>query len=44
MEFFIRAEDIQQFQFTFITDSDISNTISTQVEKNISKMIVPYYS
>ena len=32
---FYRTEDIQQFQFTFITDSDISNVISQQVEKNI---------
>ena len=32
---FYQSEDIQQFQFTFITDSDISNVISTQVEKNI---------
>jgi len=32
-----RTEDLQQFQFTFITDSDISNTISQQVEKNILK-------
>lgn len=30
-----RTEDLQQFQFTFVTDSDISNTISQQVEKNI---------
>ena len=34
---FYRTEDLQQFQFTFITDSDISNTISQQVEKNILK-------
>jgi hypothetical protein len=34
---FYRTEDLQQFQFTFITDSDISNTISQQVEKNIIK-------
>ena len=32
-----RTEDLQQFQFTFVTDSDISNTISTQVEANILK-------
>ena len=32
-----RTEDLQQFQFTFITDSDISNTISQQVERNIIK-------
>ena len=32
-----RTEDIQQFQFTFITDSEISNIISTQVEANIKK-------
>ena len=34
---FYRTEDLQQFQFTFITDSDISNTLSQQVEKNILK-------
>ena len=34
---FYRTEDLQKFQFTFITDSDISNTISQQVEKNIIK-------
>ena len=34
---FYRTEDIQNFQFTFVTDSDISNIISTQVEKNILK-------
>ena len=34
---FYRTEDLQQFQFTFVTDSDISNTISQQVEKNILK-------
>ena len=32
-----RTEDLQQFQFTFVTASDISNTISTQVERNILK-------
>lgn len=32
-----RTEDIQQFQFTFITKSDINNVISTQVERNILK-------
>jgi len=32
-----RVEDLQQFQFTFITDSDISNVIAQQVEKNILK-------
>lgn len=32
-----RTEDLQQFQFTFVTDSDISNVISQQVEKNILK-------
>jgi hypothetical protein len=32
---FYRTEDIQQFQFTFVTSSDISNIISQQVEKNI---------
>ena len=32
-----RTEDLQQFQFTFITDSDISNVISQQVERNILK-------
>lgn len=32
-----RTEDLQQFQFTFITDSDISNVVSQQVEKNILK-------
>ena len=34
---FYRTEDLQQFQFTFITDSDISNVIAQQVEKNILK-------
>ncbi len=32
-----RTEDIQQFQFTFITKSDINNIVSTQVERNILK-------
>ena len=30
-----RTEDLQQFQFTFVTDSDISNIVAQQVEKNI---------
>ena len=34
---FYRTEDLQRFQFTFITDSDISNVVSQQVEKNILK-------
>ena len=34
---FYRTEDLQNFQFTFVTDSDISNVISTQVERNILK-------
>ncbi len=34
---FYRTEDLQKFQFTFITDSDISNVIAQQVEKNILK-------
>jgi hypothetical protein len=34
---FYRTEDLQQFQFTFVTKSDINNTISTQVERNILK-------
>jgi len=34
---FYRTEDLQNFQFTFITDSDISNVLSTQVERNILK-------
>ena len=32
-----RTEDLQNFEFTFITNSDISNTISQQVERNIIK-------
>ena len=34
---FYRTEDLQNFAFTFVTDSDISNVISTQVERNILK-------
>jgi len=32
-----RTEDLQKFQFTFVTNSDIANTIATQVERNILK-------
>ena len=32
-----RTQDIQQFQFTFITKSDINNVVSNQVERNILK-------
>jgi len=34
---FYLQEIMQNFQFTFVTSSDISNIISTQIEKNILK-------
>ena len=34
---FLSCRGYTTIPFTFITDSDISNTISTQVEKNILK-------